>query len=158
MSRRVNDLDLKQLDTRLGRIRDSASLLQSPRGGWLKSLRKALGMRQSDVGERLGMTRQAVADLERREDNGAVTLNALREAARALGAELHYVVLPIVPLKETLDARAEHVARFMAGQVHHSMRMEDQGTGEREAKDRIEELRQMLLQNPALLWTVPDDL
>ena len=158
VSKRLTNLDRKQLDARFARVREVASLLQPPRGGWLRSLRNALGMRQQDLGERLGVTSQAVADLERREAEGSVTLSTLREAARAMGGELHYVVLPVRPVKETLERRATEVARFMAGQVHHSMRMEDQGTSEDEQQDRIAEIRELLLKTPSLLWTVPDDL
>lgn len=158
MPRRPTGLDRKQLDRRLAKIREIAPLLPPPRGGWLRSLRNALGMRQQDLGNRLHVSTQAIADMERREVDGAITLATLRDAARALGGELHYVVLPIQPVQETMERRATQVARFMAGQVHHSMRMEDQGTSEEEQKDRFEELKEMLLKTPSLLWTVPDDL
>jgi hypothetical protein len=75
-----------------------------------------------------------------------------------MGGELYYVVVPVRPIRETLENRATRVARFMAGQVHHSMRMEDQQTGAPEQRDRLEELRQSLLEKPSLLWSVPDDL
>jgi hypothetical protein len=68
------------------------------------------------------------------------------------------VVLPVRPIKETLEERATRVARFMATQVHHSMRMEDQGTGVQEQLDRVAEIRETLLQSPSILWTLPDDL
>jgi predicted DNA-binding mobile mystery protein A len=158
MPRQITGLSRKQLDNRLAKIRETATLLQPPRGGWLRSLRNALGMRQQDLGERLRVSKQSITSMERREVDGTITLATLRDAARALGGELHYVVLPVRPLQETLERRATQVARFMASQVHHSMRMEDQGTGEEEQKDRFEELRQMLLQTPSLLWAVPDDL
>jgi predicted DNA-binding mobile mystery protein A len=158
MARRPTRLDQKQLEARFARLREFGAMLQPPRGGWLRSLRNALGMRQRDLGDRLGMTAQGVADLERREADGTVTLNTLREAARALGGELHYVVVPVRPVKETLEERATRLARFMAGQVHHSMRMEDQGTGAQEQQDRFEEIRESLLKSPSVLWTLPDDL
>lgn len=158
MAARITALDRKQLGDRLAKIREIAPLLSPPRGGWLRSLRNALGMRQQDLGGRLGVSKQSIAALERREADGTITLAKLREAARALGGELHYVVLPVRPVEETLEHRAGQVARFMAGQVHHSMRMEDQATGEEERRDRTEELKRMLLETPSLLWTVPDDL
>lgn len=99
-----------------------------------------------------------MADLERREVDGAVTLATLRDAARAMGGELYYVVVPVRPIQETLEARAARVAGFMAGQVNHSMRMEDQQTGTAEQRDRREELRLNLLKTPSLLWALPDDL
>ena len=115
-------------------------------------------MRQQDLAERLGISSQAVADLERRETEDQVTLARLRAAARALGGELYYVVIPARPISETLDERADRVARFLAGQVHHSMRMEDQATSEDERTARIAEMKEHLREVPSLLWTLPDDL
>jgi predicted DNA-binding mobile mystery protein A len=158
MPQHPSKLDRKQLERRLSRVREMAALFQSPRGGWVRAIRGALGMRQRDLAKRLHVSAQAVADLERREGEGAVTLAALREAAHAMGAELHYVLLPVRPIQETLEERATRVARFMASQVHHSMRMEDQGTGADEQRDRAKEIRESMLANPSLLWNLPDDL
>jgi len=115
-------------------------------------------MRQRDLSARLRTSSQAVADLERREADGTVTISKLREAAHALGAELYYVIIPARPINATLQSRAEQVARFLAGQVHHSMRMEDQATAEEEFRERLEEMRDHLLAVPSLLWTLPDDV
>ena len=155
---RSSKLDQKQLDRRLARIREVTSLLQPPRGGWLRVLRSALGMSQRELGSRLRITPQAAAALEKREDDGTVTLATLRAAAHAIGCEVHYVLVPAEPLAKTLEDRATVVARFMSGQVHHSMRMEDQETGEDERDERFEEIRAQLLENPSLLWAVPDEL
>lgn len=155
---RPTRLDRKQLDARYARVREARPQFQAPRGGWLRALRTALGMRQQDLGERLGVSGQSIAALERREIDGRVTLDRLREAARAMGAELYYAIVPVRTVSETLEERATRVARFMAGQVHHSMRMEDQGTGVDEQRERFEEIRRSLLEDPSLLWTLPDEL
>jgi predicted DNA-binding mobile mystery protein A len=158
MKSKLTELDRKQLDTRFAQLRESVPLFQPPRGGWIRSLRNTLGMRQEDLALRLGVTSQAVTNLERREVEGSVTLSALRDAARAMGGELHYVVVPVRPVRETLEARAARIARFMVDQVRHSMRMEDQATGEAQRQDRLKETRERLLKRPSLLWTLPDDL
>jgi predicted DNA-binding mobile mystery protein A len=158
MKRSLTALDRKQLDSRFVAVRECVPLMQPPRGGWIRSLRNALGMRQRDLGGRLGVSSQAVADMERREVEEQVTLAKLREAAHAIGAELHYAVIPVRPISTMLEERADRVARFLAGQVHHSMRMEDQATAEAEQNARLAEIRDHLLEVPSLLWTVPDDL
>ncbi|MDB4948917.1 MAG: mobile mystery protein [Gemmatimonadetes bacterium] len=155
--RGASALDRKQLDGRYARLRADVGLMQVPRGGWLRALRSALGMRQRDLGSRLGVSAQAVGQLEAREVEGTVTLGALRDAAHAMGAEVFYVVLPEAPVAATLDERAEAVARVLARQVHHSMRIEDQETSESERLDRIRELKQTLLRTPSMLWTLPGD-
>ena len=155
---RLTALDRKQLDTRFAKLREVLVLLSSPRGGWIRTLRNALGMRQQDLAGRLRVSSQAVADLERREADGTVTITKLRDAAHALGAELYYVIVPARPINTTLQIRAEQVARFLVEQVHHSMRMEDQTTAEQEYRERLKEMENHLLEMPSLLWTLPDDL
>lgn len=101
---------------------------------------------------------QAVGALERREAEESVTLASLRQAADALDADLYYVLLPRKPIEERLEAEVDRVARFMAGQVHHSMRMEDQATDIPELLERIKEIKDRLRLTPSLLWTLPHDV
>lgn len=158
MKRALTTLDRKQLDTRFGALRPALSMLQPPRGGWIRALRTALGMRQQDLGERLGISSQAVGDLERREANEQVTLARLRAAAHELGAELYYVVVPARPVGVVLSERADAMAHFLVSQVHHSMRMEDQATADEEREARVAEVKARLLEAPSLLWALPDGL
>lgn len=118
---------IRQLDRRFDDLRAQAALLRTPRGGWIRLLRNALGLRQEDLGTRLQVSKQAAGALERREAEESVTLSALREAADALDAELYYVLVPRRRLDEQLEERLDRAARFLARQVHHSMRMEDPG-------------------------------
>ena len=148
----------RQLDRRLGALRGSIPLLRTPRGGWIRLLRTTLGMRQEDLAARLKVSAQAVGALERREAEESVTLASLRQAADALDADLYYVLLPRKPIEERLEAEVDRVARFMAGQIHHSMRMEDQATDIPELLERIKEIKDRLRLTPSLLWTLPHDV
>jgi transcriptional regulator with XRE-family HTH domain len=115
-------------------------------------------MRQEDLAARLKVSAQAVGALERREAEESVTIASLRQAADALDAELYYVLLPRQPLETRLEAEIDRVARFMVGQVHHSMRMEDPETGLPELLERIREVKDQLRLTPSLLWTLPNDV
>jgi predicted DNA-binding mobile mystery protein A len=155
--RSASRLDRKQIDRRFEKLRPHAATFKPPRGGWIRALRAALGMRQRDLAAKLGVTAQAVAQMEAREEDGSVTVGALREAARAMGAELFYVVLPERSIASTLDERAGALARAIASQVHHSMRLEDQATGDEEREERVAEIKATLLQTPSLLWAARND-
>jgi predicted DNA-binding mobile mystery protein A len=148
----------RQLDRRFAELRPLTSALRTPRGGWIRLLRTALGMRQEDLGARLRVSAQAVGALERREAADGVTLAALRQAADALDAELYYVLLPRQPLETQLEQKIDRAARFLAGQVHHSMRMEDQATEPAEFEERVNEIKEQLRLAPSLLWTLPREV
>lgn len=112
-------------------------------------------MTQADLAQRMGITRQAVSNLEQREVDGAVTLKGLREAARAMGGELVYAIVPERPISETLEQRAYRIARQMTRSVHHTMRLEDQET-DVDLDARTREIARTLLETPSRLWAVPD--
>ena len=96
------------LDRDLDRIR--AAALAVPPGGWLRAIREALGMSMAQLGRRMGLPRQGVLALERREASGAVSLKTLREAAAALDAELVYAIVPRRSLARMLQKQARRKA------------------------------------------------
>lgn len=154
-SSRIRQLGREQLDRRLHDIRQIAPALQTPAKGWIAAVRTALGMTQADLAGRMEVSRQAVSQLEQREADGSVTLNALREAAEALGGRVAYVVIPDRPVSQMLEERAYGIARQMVTSVRHSMRLEDQET-DSDVEERIREIAEELLASPNRLWSHPD--
>jgi predicted DNA-binding mobile mystery protein A len=142
------------LDRRLAAVRATEPVMYPTRKGWITALRSALGMSQQELGRRLGVSRQAVSQLEEREANGSITLNALRQAAAALGAHVVYAFVTDRPVMETLEARAQAVARHIVTGVHPSKRLADPETEEA----RIAEVVEELLAAPRRLWSYPDEL
>ena len=122
-------LQRRQLDTRL----KSLPRVASPRGGWTRALRTALGMSAAQLGKKLGMTQQGVLDLERRETNGSITISKLSEAAAALNCELQVIFVPKQSLEETVRLQAEAKARDERNRIVHTMRLEAQHDGVDEA-------------------------
>ena len=110
-----------------------------PKEGWLHMIRQALGMTAPQLGERIGITRQGVGDLEEREQEGTVTLAALRQAADAMNCDLVYAIVPRKSLTEVLSQQAKRKATEEVDRVAHTMRLENQGTGKEEIKRLIEE-------------------
>lgn len=154
--RRIRDLARHQLDRRLEEIRRLAPDLQTPKGGWVGALRTAYAMSQADLGRRMGISRQAVSQLEQRESDGSATLKALEHAARALGGELVYAIVPKQSIAGVLERRALRLATQMTGSVRHTMRLEDQAP-ESDLDERAKALAQELLASPGQLWSIPDD-
>jgi len=149
---RIAKLAREQMDRRLDQIRSSASLLEPPREGWVRSIRRAFGMTQAHVAARMGVSRQAVSQLEAREADGSVTLKAMEQVAEAFGGRLVYAIVPERPICETLEQRAARMAARMMGSVRHSMKLEDQEPLS-SLDEPTRELAKELISSPRRLWS-----
>jgi len=154
--RRIRELARQQLDRRLEKIRRMIPNLRRPQGGWVGALRTAYAMSQADLARRMGISRQAVSQLEQRESDGSATLKALEQAAHALGGELVYAIVPRHSISETLEGRALRLASQMTGSVRHTMRLEDQAP-DSDLDERTRALAKELLASPRQLWSSPHD-
>lgn len=65
-----------------------------PEKGWISALRRALGMSAEQVGARKGVSRNAVYQAERSEQDGAVSLKQMEMLARAMGGRFVYAIVP----------------------------------------------------------------
>ncbi|MGH8239897.1 MAG: mobile mystery protein A [Steroidobacteraceae bacterium] len=147
----LRSLSLRQLDKTLRQWR---SLPRSrPSGGWLRSIRQALGMTTRQLATSVGVTQAAVADVERTEAKGDITLATLQRYAAALDCELVYALVPMRPLQEMVEERADRIARDQVSRVRHSMALENQLTDQRQVKRQVAELRRKLLEGKrSRLW------
>lgn len=155
-SKRIRAVRRQQVERRLEAARSVADAIRPPRAGWIATLRESLGLSQAELGSRLGVSQQAVQQLEKREAEGTATLNAIRDAARALDAELLWTVVPAKPLTAALEERAREVALRMIRSTEHTMKLEGQATDEG-LESRIEEIVRELLESPERLWSLTDE-
>jgi predicted DNA-binding mobile mystery protein A len=65
-----------------------------PSGGWIASVREALGLSLAEIGRRMRVARQNVQMFERAEANDRITLGTLRRVAGAMGCDLIYTFVP----------------------------------------------------------------
>jgi predicted DNA-binding mobile mystery protein A len=144
-------LAVRQLDETLDRWR--ALPRSRPNGGWLRAIRQGLGMTTRQLARSVGVTQAAVVDAERTEAKGDITLTTLQRYAAALGCELSYVLVPKHSLQETLEERADRIARNQVSRVRHSMALEEQVTGKDHLEREVAELRKRLLEGKrSRLW------
>ena len=137
-----------QLDHRLHGFR----VAPSPVGGWIRTIRQALGMTMAQLGRRLGVSAPAIAALEGSEARGAISLARLSNAAEAMGCDLVVTFVPRVPLTEMVRQQAMRKARQDQDRLLHTMRLEGQeaGVGSPEAIDRS--AARWMEGRPARLW------
>jgi predicted DNA-binding mobile mystery protein A len=142
-------LTIRQLDGQLKEWQKLGSKYGRPRAGWIKTLRTALSMSVEQLGERLGLSRGRIHQLENAETHEAVTLRSLNEAANALGCELIYAVVPkgTSSLEDIIRMRAEEIAKERIANVAHSMSLESQAVNKNALLIQKEELTEHLMEH-----------
>jgi len=111
-------------------------------------------MSMAHMAARMGISQPAVSQMERREAEGAITLNLLSQAADALDCDVVYALVPRAgSLTEAMETRARHLAGGTVGRVSHTMRLEDQAISERARREQVDDLVRELMDNPRTLWT-----
>ncbi len=123
------NLRLKQLDRNLEPFR-IAREIPRPQKGWVRAIREAIGVSSSELGLKLGTSRQLALQQEKAEAEDRITLRSLRMVANAIDCDLVYA---LVPRAENMQALIEDRARVQAKKnvlgVEHSMALEGQAVG-----------------------------
>ncbi|MHB1164484.1 MAG: mobile mystery protein A [Candidatus Nanopelagicales bacterium] len=114
------------IDSRLHASKNELRSMQKPQLGWIRTVREALSMSQSQLAKRLGVTQRSVQSMEKSEASEGIRLQTLRRAADALGCDLVYALVPREPLGETMERQARWLVASRLAAVNHSMLLEDQ--------------------------------
>ncbi len=128
----------QRLDERLSAFKPE-SRFAVPSKGWIRAIRDTLGMSALQLGTRLGMKPQSVADLEKSEAHGTIQLKTLRKAAEALDCTLVYVLIPNSSLEDAVQTRAREIARKDLARIEHTMDLETQGLSKAEREAQIDD-------------------
>ena len=123
-----------------------------PQEGWVSILRKALGMSGAQLARRLGVSRAQVAQSERNEANGAITLKTLHKMADALDGRLVYMIVPNQNVKEAIKQRARQKACQLVQLADIQMALEAQTISKASREFEIDRLTE------EFLATIPSDL
>jgi predicted DNA-binding mobile mystery protein A len=149
-------LRLRQVDERLA-LWLPLKKHPTPRGGWIRAVRHALGMGVTQLARRVGTRPPTILDFEKREVEGTITLNSLRRLAEAMDSTLVYALVPNTTLAGALNEQALRKAREARTRVGHSMALEAQDVDPSEAELQEREFAQKLLMDwPRTLWDDPD--
>jgi len=149
----INPRARARLDERLGTLKPIGRYAV-PHKGWIRALRDALGMSGRQLGKRMGITAQSVAELERSEALGTIRLQTLRRAAEALDCTLVYALIPNTSLAGAVEARARKLAQRELSRVSQSMALEDQAVHDADIEQRIRTYIEQALRDRDL-WDEP---
>jgi predicted DNA-binding mobile mystery protein A len=85
---------LEGLEARAPALGTARAAAEKPARGWLRAVREAIGLSQSDVAKKLAVRRQSLAQFEAAEEAESISVASLRKSAAALGCELVYFLVP----------------------------------------------------------------
>lgn len=142
----------RHLDQRLSALRAPEKLIPPPRG-WVRAIRDAIGMTAADLGRRMAVSQAAVAQFEKAEKDGSITLKSLRSAAEALDCTVVYALVPRRPLEDLTRARASAMADEQLARTHRTMTLENQALLPGDLKaERARLIEDILRDDPSRLW------
>ena len=122
----------QQIDAQLAQFVDLSNA-PTPKGGWIRAVREALGMSLEQFARRLGLASASTAfQLEHAEENGSITIKRMRAAADSLGCDLIVALVPRVSLERAAQEQALRKARERLDRLSHTMAMEAQHVDEAE--------------------------
>lgn len=139
----IDSLALIQIERRLKPLRKLVNNTKL-RMGWIHYIRVALGMSLKTLAKRAGSSISTVAQSEKREAQGKVTLETLRKMAAAMDCEFIYAFVPKDDIQSILKKRALEKAKKILTQADTHMTLEDQQVRQ-DMKERVERLAEKLI-------------
>lgn len=114
------------LDAKLPKLHSAAAELALPRGGWIRTIRMALGMSTTELARRLGTSPSTVSRNETHEAQGVVTLGTLKKAAEAMHCDVVYALVPREKPSDTVMREARRIASERLAATQNTMALEEQ--------------------------------
>ena len=144
------------LDETQGKL-NPFSVLKSeikPDNGWVNAIRVSIKMSLRQLGERLHITPQGVRDLEKREKEGAITINTLKEVGRVLDMDLVYgFISRHNSLEDMIEERAREIAEEVVLKTRQTMQLDHSRKSEKKKKKAIQQKTyEISSKMPSNLW------
>jgi predicted DNA-binding mobile mystery protein A len=136
-------LALEQLDEQLLPLKQAMPVV--PRTGWVRTLRKALGLTVAQLAKKLGVVSSRVVKIESAELDGAVTLHTLYTVAEAMNCRMVYAFVPNDSLTHEITTKANKLAFEQLKRVEHTMQLEEQSVQKKQLTKHHEQLKNTIL-------------
>jgi len=127
--------------------------IRTPAEGWIRTVRKALGMSGAQLAKRMGLTRARIAQAEKAELDGGVTLRSMQAAAEAMGCRFVYAFAPPDTIENVIIAQARKKAERIAGIAGKHMALEDQAVSAARTNQEVGRLmNELIYEMPSDFW------
>ena len=142
----------EQYQHKLSQLVDINKLIR-PKEGWVRTLRKALGMTGPQMAKRLAMSKSQASQMERMEAEDRITLKQLRRVADSFDCDLVYALVPRKSIETMIRDRAKVKARQLAAKADVQMQLEAQQLSSEQLGAEIEnEIDRLIREVPRSLW------
>lgn len=144
MNSYFNDITFTQINRRLEELRKCKNK-SNVRDGWIKFMRKALGISLENLSKLSGASISAIHQSEKREVEDKISISTLKKYAEAMDCELVYFFAPKEELKTLIKNKALTKARasLLSADLH--MKLEAQKI-EGDLEEQIERLAMKLIE------------
>ncbi len=150
----IQNLVLKQYQEKVNQAaRQFGGAPQPISEGWLRTVRKALGMSGPQLAKRLGVTKGQVSKTEMGEVAGSVSLKTIHKMAQAMNCRLVYAVIPEKEIGQVIKERAIKKAKAQVKIASTHMALEAQALNREKLNAEIERIASEIVDKmPADLW------
>jgi predicted DNA-binding mobile mystery protein A len=129
------------------------SNIKTPAEGWIRTVRKALGMSGAHLAKKMGVTRARIAQAEKAELDGGVTLKSMQAAAEAMGCRFVYAFVPPDTIENVIIGQARKKAQAIIGTAGKHMALEDQAVSDSRTQHEITRLmNELIYEMPSDFW------
>lgn len=143
-------LRVRQVNEQLNSFRTAVKV---PKKGWINTIRKSLSMTALQLAEKLNTTPQSILAFEKREEEGRITINKLKEIAAALDLKLVYGFVAEESLEKIVEKKAIQLATKIVMRTSKQMELEDQKISDEKLKQAIEDRAEEIIRSlPKNIW------
>ena len=128
--------------------------IRRPNEGWIRTLRKALGMSGPQLATRLDVSKSQASQMERMEIEDRITLKQLRRVAGTLDCDLVYALVPRQSVDSMIRDRAKLKAELLVSKTDVQMKLEAQQLSKEKLQEQVKfETERLVRDMPRDLWT-----
>ncbi|MDQ3142707.1 MAG: mobile mystery protein A [Bacteroidota bacterium] len=143
-------LQISQIDEQLNDFKDTVNV---PKKGWVHTIRTSLSMTALQLAEKLKTSPQAILALEKREEEGKITIKKLKEIGAAMELKLVYGFVHTETLEKMVKQKAIQLATKIVMRTSRQMELEDQKISDKKLKKAIEDRAEEIIRTlPKIIW------
>ena len=152
----VRETAIKQVIAYVNQCAEASRPIKAPKKGWLATFRDAIGISGAGLAHRVGVTRAAIAQAERSERNGAITIKHMERLAHAMGGRFVYAIVPETSIADIIEDQARHKAEAIVKRTSGHMALEQQALSPKQLREEIERLaNELVRERPSDFWDEP---